>query len=405
MRFGLLGGQLTHSFSPMIHSMLGKYEYNLYEKKPDELDLFFQAGKFDGLNVTIPYKKDVIKYCKSLSETAQSIGSVNTIIRLEDGTLYGDNTDFFGFSYLLDKVNIDITSGKTIILGSGGSSLTVQEVLKSKNAKEIVVISRKGKDNYKNINKHKDAILIVNTTPVGMYPNNGDSPVKDLKIFKNCQAVIDLIYNPSITGLMFQAEKLEIPTVNGLDMLVAQAKRSSEHFLGSKLPDTAIEEIAAKIDRKTKNIILIGMPGCGKTTTGAALAEKMNRKFIDTDDIIKKTTGKQVPVIIKKDGEKAFRRLETEALNEVCKQSNLVIATGGGAVTRPENLNIMRQNGRIVYLKRDIKELATKDRPLSESKGIEKLAAERLPLYEKWCDYKVNVGTFNNTVDEIMNRR
>jgi len=388
MKFGLLGERLAHSFSPMIHAGFGDYEYKLYEKKPEELDVFFESGGFDGLNVTIPYKTSVLKYCGSLSETAEAIGSVNTIIRLDNGTLHGDNTDFFGFSYLFDKIikYADVTQGKVLILGSGGSSLTVRKVLESKKTKEVVVISRTGTDNYENIGNHKDAILIVNTTPVGMYPNNGVSPVKDLSIFKNCCAIIDLIYNPAITELMFQAKMLDIPTTGGLVMLVAQAKGSAERFLRSHIHDDKVEIVAKDIEQLTRNIILIGMPGCGKTTTGIKIAKELSREFTDTDDLIIKTAGKSIEDIITQNGEEAFRKLETEALKELCKRSSLVIATGGGVVTRPENLNIMKQNGKIVYIKRNLDELPTEGRPLSKKEGIKKIAAKRLPLYEKWCD-------------------
>ena len=385
--FGLLGETLKHSYSPMIHVEFGDYNYKLFEKKPDELDEFFLQRNFDGLNVTIPYKKSVIKYCNSLSETAKTVGNVNTIIKQKDGTLHGDNTDCFGFLYLLKKTGADITDGKIIILGSGGSSLTVQTVLKNENAKEIAIISRNGADNYKNISKHNDATMIINTTPVGMYPNTGTSPIKDISIFKKCRVIIDLIYNPIRTELLFQAEKLGIPNVNGLLMLVAQAKGSAERFSGSDIPDDEIEKVATKIEKNTRNIILIGMPGSGKSTTGKALAKKMNRKFADTDDLIEEKEGKAAGKIITELGEEAFRKLETEALETLCKQSSLVIATGGGVVTKPENLNIMRQNGIIVFLERDINKLTTEGRPLSQQEGLKKLATERLPLYKNWSDF------------------
>ena len=242
-RFGLLGERLAHSFSPFIHAELGDYEYRLYEKKPDELDDFFRYGNFDGLNVTIPYKKDVIRYCRSLSETARINGSVNTITRFADGSLYGDNTDYFGFAYLLKKAGLNCFEGKTIVLGSGGSSLTVQAVLKDMNAPEVIIISRNGTDNYENIWKHSDAQIIINTTPVGMYPNSGCSPIKDFGIFKRCRAVVDLIYNPARTELLMQAEERGILCANGLAMLVAQAKKSAEYFTNSPIDDEKIEAI------------------------------------------------------------------------------------------------------------------------------------------------------------------
>jgi len=402
MIFGLLGEKLAHSYSPMIHAELGDYEYKLFEKKPDELDSFFRQGNFNGLNVTIPYKKAVLKYCSSLSKAAKTIGSVNTIIKQDDGTLHGDNTDYYGFSYLLKQTKVDVTKGKILILGSGGSSLTVQSVLKDKEAGQITVVSRNGADNYDNIINHKDTILIINTTPVGMYPNNGVSPISDLSFFTNCEYIIDLIYNPSVTQLMFQAENCGIPSINGLSMLVAQAKGSTERFLQSNTPDDKIDKIIEKINRDTKNIILIGMPGCGKSSAGKELAKKLNREFADTDDLIVETAGKPIEKIINEDGERVFRKFETEALKTLCKRSSLVIATGGGVVTRAENRNIMKQNGKIVYLERDINELPTEGRPLSKKEGIEKLATQRIPLYENWCDLKVNATTITQTVDFLF---
>lgn len=260
-RFGLLGESLPHSWSPMIHAEFGDYEYKLYEKKPGELSDFFLRGDFDGLNVTIPYKTEVIKFCAGLSEIAKKTGSVNTVTRVDDGSFYGDNTDYFGFDYLLKKIKenvADFPVGKTVILGSGGSSLTVQAVLRDTNAnanakekaKEIAVISRNSvENNYNNIEKHRDAVMIINATPVGMYPNVGISPLKDLGIFKNCEIVIDLIYNPPRTVLLFQAEKLGMFCVNGLDMLVAQAKKSSEIFTRSRIPDEKINCVARKFSR------------------------------------------------------------------------------------------------------------------------------------------------------------
>ena len=415
-RFGLLGERLTHSFSPFIHAELGDYEYRLYEKRPDELGGFFASGGFDGINVTIPYKKDVIPYCKSLSKTAQVIGSVNTIIRQPDGTFHGDNTDFYGFAYLLNVGATAIgarsvcadrrpsfkfdSGGKTLVLGGGGSSLTVQAVLQDMNAREVVVISRSGADNYENIQKHYDATGIINTTPVGMYPNNGLSPV-DLRMFKHCRAVVDLIYNPARTELLLQAEEMGIANQNGLSMLVAQAKKAAELFTGTEIADSKIEEITAKIDNKTRNIVLIGMPGCGKTSTGKALSEITGREFVDSDDYIVHTAGKPIPDIFARDGEDAFRKIETDVLKELCKRSGLIIATGGGVVTRPENKNIIRQNSVVVFLNRDIAELPVSGRPVSMRDGIEALAAVRLPLYEEWSEFKFTVNGVNKTAEDI----
>ena len=399
--FGLLGERLSHSYSPMIHAELGDYAYLLYEKKPEELDSFFSRAGFDGLNVTIPYKTAVIKYCTELSEAAAQIGSVNTIVKRADGTLYGDNTDYYGFAYLLRRAGANPAGAKAVILGGGGSSLTARAVLGDAGAREIITVSRAGPDNYGNIGRHADAALIVNTTPVGMYPDNGASPVADLGLFTNCRHVVDMIYNPLTTELMFQARKYGITCANGLAMLVAQAKRAAELFTHRSVPDDTIETIIKKIERTVRNIVLIGMPGCGKTTVGAELARLSGRGFIDTDDEIAKAAGKPVSDIITIEGEAVFRKLETSALSDACKRSGLVIATGGGVVTRPENYRLIKQNGVVVFLNRDISELPATNRPLSLTIGTAALAKERLPLYNKWSDHTFTVRGAEQTAHDI----
>jgi len=388
----------------MIHAELGDYAYELYEKKPGELDGFFARGGFDGLNVTIPYKRDVLKYCAVLSEAARDAGSVNTITRLADGSLRGDTTDCFGFTYLLGKTGADPARGKTVVLGSGGSSLTVQAALKDLNAREVAVISRSGADNYKNLDKHRDAVIIVNTTPVGMYPDNGVSPLADLSVFPRCRAVVDLIYNPLRTALLFQAEERGVFGIDGLAMLVAQAKKSAEQFTRSSIPDEKIDEICKKIAQATRNIILIGMPGCGKTGVGAEIAKISGRAFEDADACIERRAGKTIPAIFAEDGEDFFRNLETEILKILCKRSGLVIATGGGAVTRRENRNVLRQNGTVFFLDRDVAELTVSGRPLSEKTGVAALAAERLPLYRQWSDHTVTVRGVEATASDVYAR-
>jgi len=399
--FGLLGGCLSHSYSPLIHAELGNYEYKLFKKRPDEVEDFLRRGNFKGINVTIPYKKTVIPFCTGLSEAAKVIGSVNTITRLADGSLYGDNTDYFGFSYLLKKSGAELNGGKVLILGSGGSSLTAQAVLHDLSNMDIVVVSRNGADNYENIGKHSDAVMIVNTTPVGMYPENGVSPIKDLSIFRSCKTVIDMIYNPLRTELLLQAEERGISCTGGLAMLAAQAKRAAELFTGLSIPDDKIESITLKITGLTRNIILIGMPGCGKSTIGAILAEKTGREFADTDEWVEKRAGKSIPMIFAEDGEEAFRKLENEALEELCKQSGYVIATGGGIVKNEKNWNIIRQNGIVVFINRDLADLPVSGRPLSEKEGITALAEARLPVYTRWSDFKVKAVNAEETAEEI----
>lgn len=386
--FGLLGEKLGHSYSPLIHSCLGDYEYRLYEKAPGEVADFLLNGDFDGLNVTVPYKKTVIPFCTELSERAKSIGSVNTVVR-RNGGLYGDNTDYCGFLYMIKKSGVDVCGKKAVVLGSGGASLTVCAVLRDLHASQIAVISRSGEDNYENISKHYDAHIIVNTTPVGMFPRVGVSPVR-LEGFKNCECVYDIIFNPARTELLLDAERLGIKYENGLSMLVVQAKAAAEVFLGKEIDDGENEKILRKMQGVTENIVLVGMPGCGKSTVGKALAKELGRELADIDGEIVKKAGMTIPEIFEKYGEDTFRKLETEAVGEAGKRSSLVIATGGGCVTRAENYPLLHQNGLIVWLKRDISELPTDGRPLSRQGRLLQMYEQRKPLYEKFADITVS---------------
>lgn len=397
-RFGLIGEVLVHSFSPRIHSLYGDYEYKLYELKRDELADFFEGCELDGFNVTIPYKSDVMKYCEHISDRALRIGSVNTVIKRSDGSFFGDNTDYFGFSTLLG----DTRGGKAVILGSGGSSKTVKTVLEDRGFSPIVVISRSGEDNYDNISKHFDAELIVNTTPVGMYPNNGKSPIS-LRGFDKCKLVIDLIYNPARTALMLEAQSLGIETRGGLLMLASQGKLASELFTGKLLAPDADKAVADTLSREMQNIVLIGMPGCGKTSIGRVLAEKCGMNFYDTDEEISKECSSAPGEIIKRDGVESFRHIESMAVERLCKESRSVIATGGGVVTVDENFAQMHQNGTIVFLDRDIRELSVDGRPLSESLGVETLYSSRIDRYRTWSDITVTVHGVNETARDIMN--
>lgn len=390
--FGLLGRKLSHSLSPQIHKYFGDYPYELFCREPFELDEFFSDSSIKGFNVTIPYKVNAYRYCDKLSETAKKIGSVNTVVRCDDGTLYGDNTDFFGFKYMSDKCGADFKNKKVLVLGSGGVSLTVCAVAKELGAKEIVVISRNSENNYANISKHADADIIVNSTPVGMYPNNGIRLI-DLSIFKNCSCVLDLIYNPCRTQLIIDAMNLDIPCASGLTMLVAQALRSAEQFTGQKLDTKLIEKIYDDILNQQKNIVLIGMPGSGKSTVGKILAQKLNREFIDTDEEIVKKDGLSVTEIFKQSGEDYFRQIETEVTKDVGKFLGKVIATGGGTIMREENRNALVQNGTIIWLKRNLTELATDGRPLSKDEvAIKELYNARKSTYESFADYQIDVA-------------
>lgn len=402
LKCGLLGEKLGHSYSPQIHSMLADYEYKLFEKLPEELEDFLKSGEFDGLNVTIPYKKSVMPYCAELSPTAAQIGSVNTIVRRSDGSLYGDNTDAFGFENLILHNGIEVKGKKALVLGTGGASVTAQAVLKNLGASEVVVISRKGEDNYENIAKHADAEIIANTTPVGMYPNNGKAAV-DLTQFPKLSGVLDVVYNPARTALLLQAEKLCIPCAGGLYMLVSQAKRSCELFTGKSIPDSEIDRIERVLSHQMQNIVIIGMPGSGKTAVSTMLAERLGRKIFDTDTIVSEKAGMTIPEIFAVQGEAGFRKLETEATAEVGKLSGNIISTGGGVVTVADNYELLHQNGVIVWIERDTNKLARDGRPISLSSDLNELYAARLPLYESFADIKAdNNGDINDTVNAIM---
>lgn len=401
MQCGLLGRKLGHSYSPQIHNLLGDYSYVLFEKEPEELENFLKNGDFSGLNVTIPYKKEVIPYLSELSPTAKKMGCVNTILRRSDGTLYGHNTDYFGFTSLVRHAGLSVAGKKVLVLGSGGASNTAVAALKDLGASPVV-ISRSGENNYQNLHRHTDAAAIVNTTPVGMYPNTGVSPI-NLELFPHLEGVLDVIYNPARTQLLLDAEKLGIPRENGLWMLVAQAKEAAEVFTGGKISDEVIEKIYRELSHQMKNIVLIGMPGCGKSTIGALLAEKLGRTLADADEKIISLAGKSIPDIFAQDGEPTFRDWETKALTELGKQSGLVIATGGGCVTQKRNYPLLHQNGYLVWLERDCSVLPTDGRPLSQANDLGKMYAVRKPLYEAFADIRVeNTCTPAETVQHIL---
>ena len=412
---GLLGEKLGHSYSPEIHALLGDYEYELYEKTPAEAEVFLRHGEFDGLNVTIPYKKTAAALCTDLSPAARKLGSVNTIAvrTAEDGSriLYGDNTDYAGFLALVKKSRVAVKGCKCLVLGSGGASVTVKAVLEDLGAGETVVISRSGADNYENLQKHEDAELIVNTTPVGMYPGNGAKPL-DLKAFPRLKALFDIVYNPARTALMLQAEELGVPAFGGLYMLVAQAEAAGRIFTADDPAHPAMDPLqsAADVQRiydllkdRQENIVLIGMPGCGKTSVAKELAKRTNRPLYDADEEIEKRTGKLIPEIFAEGGEEGFRRLETEVLADLGKLSGVILSTGGGCVTRLENYPLLHQNGRIIWIQRDLELLAKEGRPISLSKDINQIYVERKELYETFADTAVvNSGTPAECAEKIL---
>lgn len=396
---GLLGGKLGHSYSPQIHSQLGSYEYRLFEKKPEELADFLKNGDFSGLNVTIPYKKDVISHCSVLSPVAARLGAVNTIVRKPDGSLIGHNTDYYGFLSMVKRTGLTVSGKKTLVLGSGGASNTVYAVLEEMGA-QVVVISRSGENNYENLHLHRDATVIVNTTPVGMYPNVGVAPL-ELEGFPALEGVLDVIYNPARTKLLLDAEKRGLVTENGLWMLVAQAKESSEWFTGKAIPDDVIAEIHQKLRRQMENIVLIGMPGCGKSSIGKGLASELGKTFLDADFAITQAAGCDIPTIFACEGEQGFRRWETSVLEELGKRSGLVIATGGGCVTKDENYPLLHQNGNMIWIKRELEDLPVDGRPLSQQNKLADMYAKRKPMYEAFADGAVNNNsTLENAVSQ-----
>lgn len=420
--YGLLGRKLGHSWSVPIHRALGCEDYRLIELEPEELGPFLRREDIGGLNVTIPYKRDVMAFCDILDPAAQAIGSVNTIVRRE-GKLYGYNTDIDGFVHMLSRARISLTGKKVVILGSGGASLTAQAAARQKGAREIVVISRSGPDNYGNLDRHADAEVVVNTTPVGMWPDMDGRPV-DLARFPRLESAADVIYNPGRTNLLLQAEELNredpgwqedisrgltaeearrrIRWTGGLSMLAAQAVRAEELFFDRPIPARETGAVISLLWQERTNLVLVGMPGAGKTTTGRELAKRSGKPFVDLDEEIVRRAGRPIPEIFARDGEAAFRELEARVLAEVCAQSGQVIATGGGAVLRADNRAAMRRTGRVYFLRRMLNQLPVEGRPLSQRESLAEMYRVRQPLYEAAADASVrNDWTAEETAARI----
>lgn len=389
--FGLIGKTLAHSYSPQIHALLANYEYKLYEMPEDEVGSFLKNADYTALNVTIPYKKTVMPFLDEISDEAARIGSVNTITRTKNGGLRGDNTDYYGFSYMLDYAGIDPCGKKVVIIGNGGASMTARTVAADRKAREVVVISH-SMNRPEILAEHADCDIIVNTTPVGMYPHAEETPVS-LDLFPTLSGVVDMIYNPAVTRLAHDAKCRGIRYVTGLSMLVAQAKAASELFTGSKIDDSEIMRVTSVISAEMKNILLVGMPGCGKSTIGGILSDITGRSFVDTDTMITERTGISIPEIFARYGEDEFRRLETEVLAEVSQKSGQVIATGGGVVTRSVNHPLLEQNSTVIFLNRDVSLLARDGRPISQSRDLNELYLERLPMYRAVCDYEIEIDS------------
>ncbi len=398
-RFGLLGERLGHSFSPLLHGLLADYEYRLYEVAPDRVEAFLREGDFDGLNVTIPYKRTALACCDEATEKARRLGNVNTLVRRADGSLWGDNTDYDGFAWMLDRAGVSVRGEKALVLGSGGASQTVRAVLEDRGAGSVVTISRRGPDNYENLDRHRDAAILVNATPVGMYPKNDGCPL-DLAALPTCRAVFDLIYNPGRTRLLQAAEDRGIPGWNGAGMLAAQAKAAAERFLGRPVEAGLVPMLTETMEKQMRNLLLIGMPGSGKSAVGETLARQLGRTWIDLDERVTETAGETPGAIIRSRGEPAFRAVEQAVLREVSRESGLVISAGGGVVTVPENRVLLRQNSTVIWLRRPLDRLPTEGRPLSVD--LEALYRVREPLYRAAADLEAdNTGTVEETVRHI----
>ncbi len=424
-RYGLIGEKLGHSFSPLLHARFGEYEYKLMEIPKDEIDAFFEKKDFEGANVTIPYKENAMRYCTS-DGIAKRIGCVNTLVNTSDG-LKGYNTDTFGFEYMALRSNISFKGEKITILGSGGTCRTAAVTASRLGAASITIVSRHPSDmglildcpvKYVSYDeKSDDCTILINTTPVGMYPDIDGMPGEDLKVddkssYVNLKAVIDVIYNPLRTRLISAAKDCGIKATGGLSMLVAQGYFASKLFMGGDIGDDPVgslderekeklEEVIDEITAAVSNVVLTGMPGSGKSTVGAILAEKLGLEYVDTDEIFTEDNGMDPGAFIREYGEKEFRKLEKEAVKKAAAKGGRVIATGGGAVLDPENTEYLSLNGTIIYLHRRLSDLATDNRPLSEgAENLKALYYKRLPIYLAGCDIKTEIKSSAESVAE-----
>lgn len=409
MEYGLIGKKLGHSFSKIIHNRLCDYDYELKELEPEALDEFFAKKEFKAINVTIPYKTDVIKYLDSISDVAKAIGAVNTIVN-KNGRLIGYNTDFYGMRDLLQKNGISPKGKRCAVLGTGGTSKTAKAVLESLGAKKIVTVSRtadSGVVDYQSFKQnYSDTQIIINTTPCGMYPNISTSAV-DISGFDALEGVADAVYNPLNSFLVVNAKKRGINAVGGLYMLVAQAVYAVEHFCEKTFDNYVADEIYNELRAKKQNVVLCGMAGCGKTTLGKIIADELGLEFYDSDDEIVKTANKSIPEIFAEVGEKGFREIESQVIFELSKKTGAVVATGGGAVLKEQNVLNLKQNGCVVFLDRDINDIIpTPDRPLTQNREqLEKLYNERKPVYNSVCDIKVRIkGSKSQSAKAVIER-
>ena len=388
MEFGLIGEKLGHSFSPQIHRCFGDYDYRLCPLSRQDMEALVRSRQFRGLNVTIPYKQAVLPLCDEISDTARAVGSANTLV-MRDGRLTAYNTDLSGFLLMLDRAGIALAGKKAVILGSGGTSLTAQAACRARQAREAVVVSRHGQVTYDDLYaRHTDADVLINATPVGMYPNNLASPV-DLGRFSRLSGVADVIYNPARTALLMDAEERGIPCVGGLWMLAAQGWYAARLFLGRDIPEDRLAQAYRAVRRQTLNLVLVGMPGSGKSTLGRLAAERLGRQFVDLDAEIEKTQG-PIPAIFARQGEAAFRDMESQTVRRFGRESALVIATGGGAVLRKENVRALRQNAVVAWIRRPAEQLNMEGRPLSaDMEALLRMEQQRTPLYRAAADFDV----------------
>ncbi len=392
MQYGLIGEKLGHSFSKEVHENYFGLDYSLKELEPQEVETFLKDKNFNAINVTIPYKNTVMPYLDYIDETAKKIGVVNTIVN-DNGVLKGYNTDFLGLKFMLRKSGIDFQGKSFLILGDGATSKTAVAVAESLNAKSVTRVSRKateGTVSYSEATGLKNTQIIINTTPVGMFPDLENTPI-DIENFPNLIGVFDAIYNPLRTKLVLSALDKGLAACGGLYMLIAQAVFAYELFTGNKVPNSKIDSIYNGILKQKQNIVLVGMPGCGKTTIGTLLAENLGLEFIDTDDLIVEKYG-NITDIFKAKGESGFRDIESEIIKDISAFSGKIIATGGGAVLRKENINALKQNGKIYFLDRPLESLqGTPDRPLSQNnEALKKLYEERYDIYRECADVRIN---------------
>ncbi|MGI6736904.1 MAG: shikimate kinase [Anaerovoracaceae bacterium] len=400
--YGLLGEKLGHSYSPQIHERFGDYRYDLFEVPPQELGSFLQARRFRGLNVTIPYKRAVMPYLDVVDDRAAAIGAVNTLY-FRDGQLHGTNTDYDGFLYLADRAGISFDGRTVLIAGTGGAGRMVQKAAADRGAARVLVAGRRGPVRYEELPRlGGDIDLLVNATPLGTWPHNGSQAV-DLAVLPHLKGVLDLVYNPAKTALLLQAEERGIPAASGLAMLVAQAAAAACCFTERTDYPQQIEAIVHELERDARNITLVGMPGSGKTTVGRALAEALSMTFVDSDEELAARCGCSAGQFLREHGEAAFRRLESRVLADLTAAHGQVIATGGGAVLRPENRRAMRQNGPVIFLRRPLEQLETAGRPLSSGReALEKMYKKRLPLYQSCSDFAIdNDGPLTATLAAV----